>query len=175
MQKPCALLDFDDCRRLGVLLHEEARHYRRLLRLAVRQNSYMQRQDVDRLASNAREWATYLPRADAARIARERLLNRLAGARDLSGPAASVEGLLEHTDLTARPAVINALREVRHAAARLARQNEQNRILAEFCLDLAREETEIFKRVVLEDPTGCYDDGARNTERGPGGVIVRQA
>ena len=60
----------EEGRRLGAVLDLEDSNYRRLLRLAWRQNSYMQRQDVDRLEANAREWARYLPEANEARIAR---------------------------------------------------------------------------------------------------------
>jgi len=60
-------------------------------------------------------------------------------------------------------------------ALRLARQNELNRALAEFCLDLVREESEIFKRCVLDDPSGCYGEDALRADRGPGGVLVKQA
>jgi len=53
-----------DCRLLTSLMDTEDLNYRRLLRLAWRQNSYMKRQDVDRLEANAADWAKHLPTAD---------------------------------------------------------------------------------------------------------------
>jgi len=175
MSNDTTRLKSEECIRLGAILDIEGHHYRRLLRLAWRQNSYMQRQDVDRLEANAREWARYLPLANEARISRERFVGELAARNGLTIPPGRVEDLLDHTDPTTTRTVAGALGKVRHAAARLARQNELNRLLAEFCLDLVHEEAEIFKSAVLENPAGCYDKGARNQGRGPGGVIVKQA
>jgi hypothetical protein len=175
MQNDVTRLKDEDCRRLGAVLDLEDRNYRRLLRLAWRQNSYMQRQDVGRLEANAREWARYLPEANEARIARERFVELMAGQCRLTIPPNKVEDLLDYTDLDTKMKVTGALNSVRRVAARLARQNELNRLLAEFCLDLVHEEAEIFTSSVLKDPAGCYDKEAQNTGRGPGGVIVRQA
>ena len=165
----------EDCKLLASLLEVEARQYRRLLRLAWRQNSYMKRQDVDRLEANAREWARYLPEADEARIARERFIQEITRT---SGPLAGDKGLQrmrESAGPAARDMLDGALNEMKAVSVRLARQNELNRQLAEFCLDLAREEAEIFKRAVLDDPTGCYGQNAQATTRGAGGVLVKQA
>ncbi len=175
MHNDVTRLKNEDCLQLGVKLDLEGTHYRRLLRLAWRQNSYMQRQDVDRLEANAREWGRYLPMANEARIARERCVGELAARNGLTIPPGRVEDLLDYTDPETKRKVAGALGGVRRAAARLARQNELNRLLADFCLDLVHEEAEIFKSAVLDNPAGCYDEGARNQGRGPGGVIVRQA
>ena len=175
MAEDITRLKNDDCRQLGDILQAESGHYRRLLRLAWRQNSYMQRQDVDRLATNAREWARYLPLANAARIERERFVGELATRHGITIPPGRVEDLLDYTAQDTKRAVAGALGSVRQAATKLARQNELNRLLAEFCLDLVHEEAEIFKSAVLDNPAGCYDEDARNKGRGPGGVIVRQA
>lgn len=165
----------EEGRLLASLLEIEDRNYRRLLRLAWRQNSYLRRQDVDRLAANAGEWGRYLPRANEARIARERFVDQLARGIGLGAGGTSLGDLLAVIDPGSRRVVERALGGLRRTAAELARQNELNRHLAAFCLDLAREETEIFKRCVLTDPTGCYDGTARRGGRGPGGVLVRQA
>ena len=175
MAEDITRLKNEDCRQLGDVLTSESRHYRRLLRLAWRQNSYMQRQDVDRLEANAHEWARYLPLANEARLARERFVARLAAKSGLAIPPGRVEDLLDYTHPDSKRSVTGALGSVRQAAAKLARQNELNRLLAEFCLDLVHEEAEIFKNAVLENPAGCYDEEARNKGRGPGGVIVKQA
>ncbi len=175
MQNDVTRLEEEDCRRLGAVLDLEDKNYRRLLRLAWRQNSYMQRQDVDRLQGNAREWARYLPEANEARIARERFIGGLADKSGLTIPPDRGEDLLDYTDLDTKRKVAGALNSVRRVAAKLARQNELNRLLAEFCLDLVHEEAEIFTSSVLENPAGCYDKEAQNRDRGPGGVIVRKA
>ena len=56
-----------EARSAGRCFRDEADAYRRLLRLAVRQNRYMRRNDVARLEANAREWRRYLPEAQAAK------------------------------------------------------------------------------------------------------------
>ncbi len=164
-----------DLQRLGDLLERECAQYRRLLRLAWRQNSYMKRQDVDRLEANAAEWNRFLPLAAKARSAREKYLAAL-GAVPADGPGASaVTELLKRTGSPQRVRIRRLLGEIRETVIRLARQNELNRALAAFCIDLAREESEIFRRSVLDDPFGCYDGDARKADRGPGGVLVKQA
>ncbi len=153
----------------------EESQYRRLLRLAWRQNSYMKRQDVDRLDANAAQWSQYLPAADRSRIARERLISDMAKAAGLNLPLAQVSDLLSSANTATKTQVTRAMKRLRDTVAQLARQNELNRNLAEFCLDLAQEESKIFKDCVLKDPAGCYGDDAQKTGRGPGGFIVKQA
>ena len=165
----------EDCRLLASLLEVETRQYRRLLRLAWRQNSYMKRQDVDRLDFNAREWSKYLPRADEARIARERFVQQLASDNNMPGASLVMDEILSATCKATQSEVRRAINDLRAVSVRLERQNELNRQLAEFCLDLAREEAEIFRNTVLSDPSGCYGNNAQNASRGPGGVLVRQA
>ncbi len=165
----------EDCHLLTSLMDIEDRHYRRLLRLAWRQNSYMRRQDVDRLEANAQDWARYLPEADQSRIARERYVTEMARRVGLSLPPGRVSDLLDYTDPQAKRQATSAMNRLRRTAGRLARQNELNRNLAEFCLDLAQEESQIFKKCVLADPAGCYGDDAKTTGRGPGGFLVKQA
>ncbi len=164
-----------DCRLLTSLLDTEDQNYRRLLRLAWRQNSYMKRQDVDRLESNAMDWSRHLPEADQSRIARERYVAEMGRRLGLHIPPGRVSDLLDYTDPQTKAQVTAAVTRLRRTAGRLARQNELNRSLAEFCLDLAHEETQIFKKCVLDDPAGCYGDDAKATGRGPGGVLVKQA
>ncbi|MDX2475233.1 MAG: hypothetical protein QNL91_16170, partial [Candidatus Krumholzibacteria bacterium] len=136
---------------------------------------YMKRQDVDRLEANAHEWAHYLPQADQSRIARERYVAELARRVGVSIPPGRVSDLLDYTDQGTKGIVTAAMNKLRRTAGRLAKQNALNRSLAEFCVDLAHEESQIFKKCVLEDPTGCYGDNAKTTERGPGGFLVKQA
>ena len=171
---PTARID-EDCRLLVSLLEVETLNYKRLLRLAWRQNSYMKRQDVDRLDANAMEWARYLPVANDSRIAREKYVQRIALERGVRIPPESLVDLLNGSEENTRAQINEILNDLKSTAVRLARQNELNRELARFCLDLAQEEAEIFKKCVLNDPAGCYSGQAQNTNRGPGGVLVRQA
>jgi hypothetical protein len=165
----------EDCRLLISLLEVETLNYKRLLRLSWRQNSYMKRQDVDRLDANAREWAHWLPVANESRLAREKFVHRVASDQGLSIPPNSVNDLLVHSAEDTKTQAMEILNDLKATAVRLARQNELNRDLASFCLDLAQEEAEIFKNCVLKDPSGCYSGKAQTTNRGPGGVLVRQA
>jgi len=165
----------DECRLLTSLLEIEDKNYRRLLRLAWRQNSYMKRQDVDRLDANAHDWAQFLPIADQSRIARERHVAAMASKAGISVPPGRVSDLLDYTDPLTRKVVSAMMISLRRTAGKLAQQNRLNRNLAEFCLDLAQEESKIFKNCVLEDPAGCYGGDAKATSRGPSGFLVKQA
>lgn len=175
MRNESNLLQPDEARQLADLLGQELTHYRRLLRLAWRQNSYMKRQDVDRLAANALDWGRWIPAADHARLARERLVAALGRKLGVSVPPGRVGDLLDYAGAPSRVEIDGLLRAIRQTAGTLARQNALNRQLAEFCLELAHEEAEIFKRCVLADPSGCYRGDARPSDLGPGGVLVRQA
>lgn len=164
----------EDGRVLASLLEVEDRNYRRLLRLAWRQNSYMKRQDVDRLEANARDWQRYLPRANEARQAREELVTRLAASQSL-GSGTRIRELLPFVAPVAGQEVRRALVGLDRTMARLARQNELNRHLAEFCLELAREEARIFREVLLDDPAGCYGQDATTRTTGTSRMVERQA
>ncbi len=164
-----------DLLRLAELLEREDEQYRRLLRLAWRQNSYMKRQDVDRLEANSREWSRYLAQANQTRAAREKFMVNLRRKTGIEAPAGHISAFLESGPQATTNRIRRLLMRIKATALKLARQNELNRSLAEFCLDLAREESEIFKRCVLDDPSGCYGENARKADRGPGGVLVRQA
>ena len=165
----------DECSVLVGLLDIEERNYRRLLRLAWRQNSYMKRQDVDRLEHNSAEWSRYLPVANESRLARERFVAEITRRFGLDVPPSNISRLLSYTDDRTAEQVRRAMDRMRRTTISLARQNELNRHLAEFCLDLAREESQIFQKTLRDDPSGCYGDNARNRGRDPGGVLVRQA
>ncbi len=162
-------------RQLAALLDIEDSHYRRLLRLARRQNSYMKRQDVDRLEANSADWARHLPGADQARIVRERHVAELALETGVHVPPGHISDLLDYIEPPIRREVTAALDRLRRTAGRLARQNALNRNLAEFCLDLVQEESQIFKKCILENPAGCYGGDAQAKSRGPGGFLVKQA
>jgi hypothetical protein len=175
LKNRAATLMDEECRLLASLLEIEDRNYCRLLRLAWRQNSYMKRQDVDRLDTNSREWSRYLPEADMARLGRERYMGDLARKLGLSMPPAKIQDLLDYVDPGLRKEINLALDKLIKTTGALARQNEANRSLAQFCIDLAKEEAEIFKNTILDDPQGCYGDDAQASNRGPGGLFIKQA
>jgi hypothetical protein len=170
-----APLPRQDARRLCAVLGAEEREYRRLLRLAWRQAAYLRRGDVDRLEGNAREWQRCLAATRRAREIREtvtaEITTRLGLRRDRQEP----QFLLDLADNESRREIRAAVEAVVTKAAELGRQNELNRQLAGFCLDLVSEEAEIFRRAVLEDPAGRYAGDARKAQAGPGGVFIKQA
>jgi len=170
-----ARLDTIDVQALCNLLEREELEYRRLLRLAWRQNGYLRRQDVQRLESNAEQWQKFLPLADAARIKREEFISEIALKLGIHDERLAPQFLLNFADNNQRQALNAAVGQLVHTASDLNKQNELNRQLADFCLELAREEGEIFKNGVLEDPTSCYADDAQKSTAPPGKVITRQA
>ncbi len=130
---------------------------------------------MDRLEANAGEWGVFLPRANEARLARERFVGQMGEAIGRPIPPNKMTDILEFTDAGTRKKVVLAIRRLQDTTLRLARQNELNRNLAEYCLDLAGEETKIFQRCLTEDPDGCYDGEAKPNGRTPGGFVHRQA
>ncbi len=164
----------EDGRLLASLLEVEDENYRRLLRLAWRQNSYMRRQDVDRLEANANDWARCLPLANEARGAREKFVVGIT--RELGmAPGRSTRELLPRLEATTGDLVRTALGNLDRTTAKLARQNELNRHLAEFCLALAREESRIFREVLTDDPAGCYDKDASARSISSSRMLEKQA
>ncbi len=160
-------------RELAAAFAAETRHYGRLLRLAVRQNRYMRRQDVARLESNAAEWRRHLPEADVARERRRECVSRHW--RDLAGEAVvDIDALIAACDAAERPELVRRVGDWRRAASALHRQNGLNSMLARFCLDLVRAETDVLRRGSAE-PAGCYDGGGAYERAASASVMERQA
>ena len=84
-----SVLSAEEARELCSCLAAEERAYRRLYRLARRQNRYLCRHDIERLEANAQEWGKYLPMATAARRARERCIAERARNLGMTAPPAS--------------------------------------------------------------------------------------
>jgi len=110
-----------------------------------------------------------------ARVGRERYMHDLAAKLGLSMPPAKIQDLLNYVNPNIRQEINQALTKLIKTTGSLARQNEADRSLAQFCIDLAKEEAEIFQTTVLEDPQGCYGEDAQATNRGPGGLFIKQA
>ncbi len=161
-------------RELSDLLDAEADCYAHLLDLARQQGRLMRDQDLAGLAENTQSWQHSLPLADGARIRRERLAAELMTRGDQPAEAATLTAWLPKLPPLHREGIEPAVRRVRATVRALDRQNELNRRLAEFCLDLVEEEAAVFRRAVLTDPSGRYDGAARCTQSGPGGVLERQ-
>ena len=165
----------DDLNRLCSLLEEETKAYRRLRRLAVRQNHYMRKQDTDRLESNTRDWERALPQVKSLRDKREHLQRSLA---EQHGWPRDVETLEQWAERNGHPEV-ERLVELRNgwqeAADDLARQNELNGSLAKFCLDLVADEAEVFRRAVQDVDDGSYDENGKKSDTGTGGVVTHRA
>ena len=159
---------------LSDVLQEERGHYENLLELARFQGCQMTSHDLEGLEHSALKMGEGLTAADAVRIRRERLASdvmRQSGTETARGLTSWLE--------TQPPAVQQILavpvQSVRRVAGELARTNEMNRRLANFCLDLVEEEAVLLRRCLLEDPAGCYDSGAQPTQNEQGGVLSRQA
>lgn len=164
----------EEARSLQALLTEEETAYRRLLRLAVRQNRYLRRQDLDRLESNAAEWRRHLPHAEAVRNARESYLMKIGTRYDIDREALSMSGLARSTAGTHGRDLRTHLRAWEDTTGELMRQNSLNGMLARFCLGLVDEETSILCRG-LTGRDGCYDAKGGERKGACAGVIVRQA
>lgn len=159
---------------LNEALQEEKRHYQALLELAHGQGVMMTSHDLEGLEENARRMSEGLSAADGVRIRRERLacdLMRRTGAR----VPGSLSAWLETQPAGVQDVLREPVQSVRRTAGELARTNEMNRRLANFCLDLVEEEAALLRRCLLEDPAGRYDCGAKPATGGQGGVLRRQA
>ncbi len=161
-------------RELSDLLDAEADCYAQLLELARKQGQLMRDQDLAGLAENTQSWQQSLPLADGARIRRERLAAEIMTRGDQPAGPGTLTAWLPRLPALHRDSLEPSVRRVRATVRALDRQNELNRRLAEFCLDLVEEEAAVFRRAVLNDPSGRYDGAARCTQSGPGGVLERQ-
>ena len=135
------------------------------------QDSFVKARDYSRPRWNSATLGDAL--AVEIQLAVDAALERLEKGRSLaeqcglSIPPDRVEDLLDYTGTEAKKDVSRSLNRVRQVAAKLARQNELNRLLAEFCLDLVQEEAEIFT-VTLEEALRRFAEptrrrGARST------------
>lgn len=159
---------------LHEILREEQDHYEVLLDLARRQGAMMTAHDVEGLEDNARRMTEGLTAADAVRIRRERLAGEVMRASGAAVPG-SLSAWLAGQPAAVQEILDGPVQAVRRTAGELARTNEMNRRLANFCLDLVEEEAALLRRCLLEDPAGRYDEGARPAQGGQGGVLQRQA
>ena len=159
---------------LTSILAQEQQHYEQLLALANRQGQLMTSHDLDGLQTNARELSQGLAAAQAVRLQREKLASEMmqgAGSKE----ANSLSVWLHEQPATVQEVLMEPVQAVRRTAGELARTNEMNRRLANFCLDLVEEEAALLRRCLLADPAGCYDRGAQPTQNEMGGVLKRQA
>ena len=159
---------------LSEVLQEERGHYEQLLELARFQGRQMTSHDLEGLEDSAQKIGDGLTAADEVRIRRERLASYViqqSGAENASG----LSGWLETQPPSVQQILAVPVQSVRRVAGELARTNEMNRRLANFCLDLVEEEAALLRRCLLEDPAGRYDSGAQPTQNEQGGVLSRQA
>jgi hypothetical protein len=159
---------------LAAALSEEQDHYQLLLDLARQQGEMMTTHSVEELEANARRLTEGLAAADLVRIRRERLASSVMQASGAAIPG-SLSSWLQTQPEAVREILGEPVQQVRRTAGELARANELNRRLANFCLDLVEEEAAVLRRCLLEDPAGCYDSGAQPATKGQGGVLQRQA
>lgn len=157
----------------GVLAREQE-HYAALLDLARRQGQLMTGHDLEGLQTNARELSAGLAAVQSVRQQREQLARELMSASGAAEPH-SLSAWLHEQPEPLRQILQEPVQAVRRTAGELARTNEMNRRLANFCLDLVEEEAALLRRCLLTDPAGCYDRGARPACNEQGGVLKRQA
>ena len=156
------------------VLQDERHHYARLLELVRAQGQMMACNDLEGLHANARLLDEHLAAADAVRIRRELLAAKIIqpGTDD---PPRSLSRWLQRQAPEVRQELQGPVGSVRRVADELARANEMNRRLANFCLDLVEEEAALMRRCLLEDPAGCYDRGAKPAQKSQGGVMQHSA
>lgn len=159
---------------LEAALAEEGQRYTALLELASAQIGHMTGADLDAIAGNAAAMATGLAQADGLRQRREQLASDLMEASGQPSPG-RLSAWLEDQAPDVRARLGHQVAAVRRAGERLLRQNEKNRRLASFCLDLVEEEAQVLRRSLLHDSTGCYDRGAQPTHEGGGRMLQKKA
>lgn len=163
-----------EARSLQALLDGEETAYRRLLRLAMRQNRYLRRQDLARLEANAADWRRHLPQAESARAMRESYLMQLGDNRGIARAELSMSRLARGTVGPYGRDLRRGLRRWEETTGELMRQNSLNGMLARFCLGLVDEEAAILCRG-MSGKDGCYDAQGGERKGTCAGVIVRQA
>jgi FlgN protein len=168
-QTPGTIAGYKD---LVAALEKETTAYRRLMRLAVRQNRYMRRQDTARLEENTQEWRRYLPEANELRLKRVEIQRPLQknNADDMSPRV-----LLDDAPASVRAGLRDVIELWATVIGELNRQNSINGMLVKFCLDTVHEEVEIFRRVVSGESDGCYNDNGSVSGANFLGVISQQA
>ncbi len=159
---------------LQTLLVSEEKDYRRLLRLAVRQNRYLRRQDLARLEFNAGEWRRYLPAAETSRSRREGYLLELGERYGIDKQDLRMSALARSTRGTHGLALRQCLRAWEGTTGELVRQNSLNGLLARFCLDLVEDEAGLFYRG-MHGPGDGYEASGGKAKGSTTGVIIRQA
>ncbi len=165
----------DDLTTLCGLLEDETQAYRRLWRLAVRQNHYMRNQDTARLASNTKDWERALPEVQSIRHNREQLQRSLAERRGWPRDVETLEDWAQRNGHPEAERLLLLRDEWKTAAEELARQNALNGNLARFCLDLVMDEAEVFRRGIQEGDGGSYDENGKRADAGTGGVVTHRA
>jgi hypothetical protein len=159
---------------LADVLREEQWHYAALLALAEQQGQLMTSHDLEGLQANAHALSDGLAAVQTVRQRREQLAGELMGADAASAPR-NLSAWLQQQPLPLQEMLLAPALTVRRTAGELARTNEMNRRLANFCLDLVEEEAALLRRCLLADPAGCYDRGAQPARNEQGGVLKRQA
>ncbi|MBT4292233.1 hypothetical protein HOD41_06035 [bacterium] len=159
--------------KLESLLSAELFEYRRLRRIAIKQNSYLRKRDVQRIEHNATEWAKYLPMAEKAKNARESMLVNEIGCSEKQLNSLNIQDL-EKLAGSLPDSFCETWDKWKLSISDLERQNNLNGILARFCLELVSDELGAIKED-CSDKQDCYD-----TQGGiPGGkinsVITRRA
>jgi hypothetical protein len=158
---------------LSSLMKAEIVEYNRLYRIAVKQNNYMRKQDIDRLDNNATEWAKYLPIAEYAKNCRETLMKRLFKCDDTQIKKIKIK---DFEDLAG--SLPDSFHELWNnwleSITKLERQNSLNGVLAKFCLEMVTDEIGAIRDECF-DKQSCYDTHGEFSGNHVNSVIVRKA
>lgn len=159
--------------KLESLLSAEMSEYRRLSRIAIKQNSYMRKRDVRRIEHNATEWAKYLPIAEKAKKARESMLINEIGYSKKQLNSINIQDL-EKMAGSLPDSFCDAWDKWKSSIADLERQNSLNGILAHFCLELVSDELGAI-REDCSSKQDCYDTQGEIPDGRINSVITRRA
>jgi hypothetical protein len=157
------------------LLATETSFFRKLLELARGQARCLRDDDLEGLEQNAADWQKTLPGAEQVQRQRQEQVRQWLRDWGVTDDPITPQSLLALVDDKSRGIVNQAILDLGRAAGELFRQNALNRQLAAFCCDLVREEAEIFKRCVLENPAGCYAGDAQKVTESGRGFFIRRA
>jgi len=158
---------------LANALRREYLHYEQLVTMAAEQGRLMTGTDLEAVGNSASAMADGLAVGDSLRHVRENLALEIM-ALDPMQPTRLSLWLQAQPDVI-RERLAGPLARVREAGQKLLVQNEKNRRLASFCLDLVEEEAKVLRRSLTEDPAGCYDRGANHATDGTGCMLHKKA
>jgi len=158
---------------LETALRRECLHYELLVEMATSQGQLMTGTDLEAVGNSASTLSDGLVTADLLRQERERLANEIMAADNGEGSRLSAWLTNQSADIQQR--LGGPVARVREAGKKLLVQNEKNRRLANFCLDLVEEEAQVLRRCFTENQAGCYNRAANTATDDLGSMLHKKA